>query len=319
MDHGTVTEASFGGTAWRLEHDGASALIAARGATLISWDPGVGESIIAGYETPEELKRGHGSRSRILAPYPGRINRGTFTWAGKKMSLPVASDGHARHGFVSELEFEQVAKGATLQVRAQHEANDEWPWSFAVDVVYALGAGEGGSAHLAVDILFTNLSPDTAPAGLGWHPLVRFPGGGKITDLSLTIPARKKVSTSPDLIPLPGEAGYAGILAPVKMDRIGNTQIDTAYMGLVPSDEGVVKTTVKNPLTGKTISLVQEPAEAPVVVVWTGDGLDRGAREAVALEPYSHVPDAVNRADASSSIGLAPGETRSMTATLVYS
>lgn len=319
MDHGTVTEVTFGGKAWRLEHDGASALVAARGATLISWDPGVGESIIAGYDSPEELAAGKGSRSRILAPYPGRINRGTFSWNGQKMSLPLSSDGHARHGFVSTLEFKQVAKGSTLQLQAQHEANDDWPWSFAVDVVYALGAGEGGAAHLAVDISLTNLSPEAAPAGLGWHPLVRFPGAGKITDLGLTIPARKKVSTSPDLIPLPGEAGYAGIHAPVKMDRIGKTQIDTAYMGLVPNDEGVVKTTVKNPLTGKTISLVQEPAAAPVIVVWTGDELDRGAREAIALEPYSHVPDAVNRADASSSIGLAPGETRSMTATLVYS
>lgn len=318
MDHGTVTEVTFGGKAWRLDQDRASALIAARGATVISWDPGVGESVIAGYQTPEELEEGKGSRSRILAPYPGRINHGTFTWNGQRMSLPLSSDGHARHGFVSGLEFEQVAKGATLQLRAQHEANDEWPWSFVVDVVYALGAGEGDSARLAVDISVTNLAPDVAPVSLGWHPLVRFPGGGKITDLSLRIPARKKISTSPDLIPLPGESGYAGIHAPVVMDRIGKTEIDTAYMGLVPNDEGVVKTTVKNSLTGRTISLVQEPAEAPVIVVWTGDSLDRGAREAIALEPHSHVPDAVNRADASSSIGLKPGETRSMTATLIY-
>jgi len=318
MDHGTVTEVAFGGTAWRLEHGGASALIAARGATLISWDPGVGESIVAGYDSADELESGHGSRSRILAPYPGRINRGVFTWNGRRMNLPLASDGHARHGFVSDLVFEQVSKGSTLQLRAQHEADETWPWSFAVDVVFALGAGDGGSSHLAIDIALTNLSPESAPAGLGWHPLVRFPGGGKITDLGLTIPARKKVSTSPDLIPLPGESGYAGILAPVVMDRIGRAEIDTAFMGLVPNDEGVVKTVVKNPLTGRTISLVQEPAAAPVVVVWTGDGLERGAREAIAIEPYSHIPDAVNRADASSSIGLAPGHMRSMTATLVY-
>lgn len=318
MDHATVTETSFGGQAWRLEHAGASALVAARGATLISWDPGVGESVIAGYESPDELAEGRGARSRILAPYPGRINRGTFTWDGRQLTLPLSSDGHARHGFASSLDFTPVSKGSTLQLRAEHEANDEWPWSFALDVIYALGAGDGGSSHLSVDITVTNLAPEAAPAGLGWHPLVRFPGGGKITDLGLTVPARKKISTSQDLIPLPGESAYAGILAPVRLDRIGSRVIDTAYMGLVPNDEGVVKTSVKNPLTGKTISLVQEPAEAPVVVVWTGDGLERGARESIALEPYSHVPDAVNRADASSSIGLAPGASRSMTATLVY-
>ena len=318
MDHGTVTEVTFGGTAWRIDHGGASAVVASRGATLISWDPGVGESIIDGYESPEELAQGNGSRSRILAPYPGRVNRGTFTWNGRKITLPVASDGHARHGFVSSLDFVRVSTGSTLQLRGEHEANEEWPWSFAVDVVFALGEGDGRTSHLSIDISLTNLSAEAAPAGLGWHPLVRFPGGGKITDLGLTIPARKKVSTSQDLIPLPGESAYAGILAPVAMDRIGRQSLDIAYMGLVPNDEGVVRTSLKNPLSGRTISLVQEPAAAPVVVVWTADGLDRGAREAVALEPYSHVPDAVNRADASASIGLAPGATRSMTATLVY-
>lgn len=315
----SVSEATFGGRAWRLEHAGATALVAARGATLISWDPGVGESIVAGYETPEELAEGTGSRSRILAPFAGRINHGTFTWNGRSISLPLASDGHARHGLVSGLDFTSVSRGPTLQLAAEHEADDIWPWSFAVDVIYALGVGEVGSYRLSIDISVTNLSPEKAPVGIGWHPLLRFPGGGRITDLGLTIPARKRVLTSQDLIPLPGESAYAGIHAPVIMDRVGSERIDAAYTGLVPNDEGVVKTSVSNPLTGKTISLIQEPAEAPVFVVWTGDGLERGAREAIALEPYSHVPDAVNRADASASIGLMPGATRSMTATLVYS
>lgn len=315
----SVSEANFGGRAWRLEYAGATALVAARGATLISWDPGVGESIVAGYETPEELASGKGSRSRILAPFAGRINRGTFSWNGRSISVPVASDGHARHGVASRLDFESVSRGSTLQLRAEHEADDDWPWSFAIDVIYALGVGEGGSHRLSVDISVTNLSPEKAPVGIGWHPLLTFPGGGRITDVGLTIPARKRILTSQELIPLPGESAYAGIHAPVVRDRIGSEEIDAAYLGLVPNDEGVVKTSLSNPLTGKTISLIQEPAEAPVIVVWTGDGLDRGAREAIALEPYSHVPDAVNRADASASIGLPPGAARSMTATLVYS
>lgn len=318
MEHATVSTTDFGGTAWRLEHAGASATIAALGATLLSWDPGIGESVVAGYETPEELAEGEGSRSRILAPYPGRIKNGTFTWNGRAIDLPKASDGHARHGFVSQLEFEPISMGSTLQLRAEHVGNDEWPWTFTIDVIYALGEGEGGKRTLSVDILLTNLASETAPAGLGWHPLFTFPGSPKITNLSLQVPARTLLATSPSLIPLPGEAAYSGIHAPVVVDRIGDLELDAVYTGLVPNDEGVVRTRITEPRSNREISLIQEPGESPFVVVWTGEGLTRGYREAIALEPYSHIPDAVNRADSSGSIALAPGKTRTMTATITF-
>ncbi|MEZ7898883.1 MAG: aldose 1-epimerase [Flaviflexus sp.] len=318
MDNATVTEVDFGGKAWRIEQDGASALIAARGATLIEWDPGIGQSVIAGYESPEELREGRGSRSRILAPYPGRIKNGTFTWEGRQVTLPIFSDGHARHGLASELEFVLVSQGSTLQLRAEHLGDDEWPWSFGLDVIFALGSGGEGVSNLSISIHLTNLSPEPAPAALGWHPLFTFPNSPKITNLSLTVPARTLIATSQDLIPLPGEAAYTGIHAPVVVDRVGDRQYDSIYTGLVPNDEGVVRTSVKEPKSNHEITLIQEPGESPNVVIWTGEGLTRGYREAIALEPYSHIPDAVNRADSKSTVALAPGQTRSMTATVSF-
>ncbi|WP_054952290.1 aldose 1-epimerase [Flaviflexus massiliensis] len=318
MDHPTITEVDFGGNAWRLEHDGASATIAARGATLLDWDPGTGHSVIAGFVSPEELRDGQGSRSRILAPYPGRIKNGTFTWGGRTTSLPTQSDGHARHGFIDKLEFEAISTRSTLQLRAEHLGDDVWPWSFALDVVYALGSGGPGVSNLSITLKLTNLSPETAPAGLGWHPLFQFPNNPKITNLSLTVPARTAIATTQDLIPQPGEAAYSGIHAPVVVDRIGDQQFDSIYTGLVPNDEGVVRTSIIEPKSNHEISLSQEPGEAPYIVVWTGEGLKRGYREAIALEPYSHIPDAVNRADAKALMALAPGKSRAMTATVSF-
>lgn len=65
---GTTIEATkFDGMpAWRLTSaSGATALVAERGATLISWEPRPGINVIDGYESVAEMEDGRDARSRL--------------------------------------------------------------------------------------------------------------------------------------------------------------------------------------------------------------------------------------------------------------
>ena len=144
------------------------------------------------------------------------------------------------------------------------------------------------------------------------------PGLAGISNLSLAIPARMKILTDSRIIPLPGDAAFAGVKAPVRHDYIGSLRMDQAYTHLVPDEDGVVVTELRDPARGSRVLLTQEPSEAPVVHVFTGDGLPRAERQSIALEPCSALSDAFNRADAKARLALEPGRTRSLTATLSY-
>lgn len=314
-----ITECSFDGLdAWRLEDEGATAIVAARGATLLSWDPGVGESLIAGFESAQELLSGKGSRAAILAPFPGRIRSGSFTFSGRKVQLETQADGHARHGFISKATFTREGDGPILRLKAVYDGSGDWPWPFTFYVIYTLTRGDENEAHLTIDMELVNDADEPAPASLGWHPLLRLPGMETNAKLAVSIPARMKIATTKDHVPMPGEAAYAGMPNPVDIEYLGKTELDDIYTGLIPSEDGTVHSSISDPVSGAKLILTQEPAQAPVLVAWTADGMARGARRALALEPLSHMPDAVNRADCQDTIGLAPGQVREMTATLTY-
>lgn len=318
--HYSVTPVSIGRfPAWELSFGQAKAVVAERGATLLSWDPGVGESLIAGYEGEAELEALSGSRSALMVPWPGRIAHGRFQFGGRDHEFPVNSDGHARHGLIRDAEFaRQGSVGSSLELESLIPISDNWPYRVAVSVVFALGSGSLGEEDLTMTVTARNDGDGPAPVALGWHPLLRLPGMKTNGHLQVTIPARTKVLTDKTLIPRRGESAYVGVHSPVRIDFLGSQVIDTSFTGLVPNDDGVVVTSMTNPRTSERITLTQEPVEAPVMHVWTGDGLKRDRRGALALEPCTHLPDAANRADQAQSLALEPGEERSMTTTLTY-
>lgn len=315
----TVEATEFCGMpAWRLNsRSGATAIVAERGATLISWEPQPGKNIIAGYETAEELQESTSSRSRILAPWAGRIADNTYSFAGKDYNVSD-TDLEGMHGVVGDKDFIATSAGATLTLSYSFEGSKGYPWPFDIAVNYSLDSGADGEEHLSVTMWATNTSEEDAPLALGWHPYVQLPGIATVSNLSLTIPARTKILKDAQRIPLAGEAAYAGVKAPLVVEYLGSQQIDSSFRGLVPDEDGVVTTVVRDPASNAQIALTQEPGEAPAIHVFTADGLPRGARESLALEPMSHLPNAFNRSDAAGSLTLSAGETRQMTATLTY-
>lgn len=302
--------------AWELvSPTGARAVVSARGATLVSWQPEPGVELISTYETAAELQSADGCRGLVLAPWAGQIDAGSYSFNGNDYT--VGADERGR-GLAYLQDFQVRSAQSTLSLQAAIPASEGYPWPVEVNVHYSLDSGAEGEEHLSVTLVATNRADSDAPITLGWSPHVKLPGMDTVSNLAVRVPARTRILTDRNGVPLPGESAYAGVNAPMTIEYLGTARLDDYYRGLVPNNYGVVATRVVDPASNAAVVLTQEPGEAPVVHLNTGDGLTRGARRAIGLAPMSHVPDAFNRPDAAGSIRVSPGQSRQMTATLSY-
>lgn len=309
----SIEEVSYRGIqAWRMDSpEGASAVISTRGAHLLSWQPEEGVELIEGYESAEELAAGDEQKSEVMVPWCGPMAQAQYTFAGRIYQL---SDHSARASKVRGLDFSRLPISDALGLEAFLEGDEEYPWRLRIRTFFALELSPEGLRHLSLTLEVRNESDTDAPVVLGWNPRLRVPFLETISNASCQVPARSKILSDAHHIPLPGERAFAGISSPMKVDYIGDLELHTAYTDLVPDEDGVVASTLSNPARGATVSLSQEPSEAPVVFVATIPG----KRESVALSPRSALPDAFNRADSMARIPLAPRRLRSMTATMSY-
>ncbi|MDP9805634.1 aldose 1-epimerase [Trueperella bonasi] len=306
----------FDEPAWELiSPTGARAIVAERGATLVSWKPRPEIELISSYENAEELDAGVGGRGLIMAPWVGPIESGTYSFAGNDYRV---DDAGRVAGLAFRQNFKRSSSGSTLSLRTAIPASRGYPWPIDVAVHFSLDSGAEAEEHLSLTLEVRNVSKEDAPLTIGWSPHVMLPGLGAVSNLAISVPSRTKILTNRHGIPLPGESAYAGVNMPMDIEYLGSAKLDDYYRGLVPDNYGVVATRVVDPASNSSIVLTQEPGEAPVVHVNTGDNLERAPRTAVALAPMSHVPDAFNRPDASGSIRVSPGQSRQMTATLTY-
>lgn len=314
----TVEKTEFDGLpAWRLTStSGVTALVAELGATVISWEPTPGAHVISGYADAKELREGVGGRSAVLAPWMGYMEGDSYTANGVEYNVGSVPEGFL--GLVKDAPFFMRNADSTLTLSYSFDGSEIYPWPFEISVTFSLDSGADDVEHLSVTLAATNRSEMTAPLALGWSPYLSMPGANSIKNLSVEIPARTKILTDSHAVPLQGEAAYSGVKAPVVIDYIGTKSFATYYRGLVPNDAGVVRTSILNPSSAAEITLTQEPAEAPVVYVDSGDRLDRDARKSLCLAPISHHADSFNRYDSAPSLAVKPGHTRYMTATLTY-
>lgn len=327
----TVEQGTLDGEpTWVLTHpDGARLVVAETGATLLSWQvPGLGGELVElidGYVSAAELAAQDGFRGAVLVPWSNRIRGGRYTFAGQTYELAGAGRDGALHGLLTTTRWQRAQASVSDSDRMLRLVTSVGParhpgYPFSIDVVatYSLGVGSEGEQRLGLELTAVNTGAEPAPVALGWHPYLRLPGHESIDGLELTIPARSRVLTDDALIPLAGEQAYAGVAAPVRYAPIAGTALDDAFTGLVPDDDGVVATVLRSARTGESLTVEQEPFQAQVVHVFTGDTLERGPRASLAVEPCQLVADAFNRADSTDALTLAPGEQRQLVSDIVY-
>jgi aldose 1-epimerase len=235
---------------------------------------------------PAHLTTARLSACYALVPFSNRIGHGSLVWQGTQHPL-VRNNGdepHAIHGVGWQRPW-SVLDEDTASVMLAYEHRPDASWPFAFDCSHTLRLKPDA---LEMTLALTNQSPQPAPAGLGWHPFfVKRPGS------RIAFHAGGRWEMGADKLPT-GRAASSGIDA-----DCATIDVDHCYDGwdgVVRLRDDVMQVRVRSGLTR--------------LVVFTNP-----TREFVAIEPVSHVNNAVQMVAAGAAaaeLGLStlqPGET----------
>jgi aldose 1-epimerase len=161
------------GAQYELVHGDARAVIVEVGAGIREYGP------LDGYALDELCMSGRG---QVLAPWPNRIEHGTYEFDGEshRLALTEPSSGSAIHGLVRWASWRAVEQDAA-RVVMEHVLHPQpgYPFTLRLQVEYALdddGLGVRTSAE--------NLGERPCPFGVGHHPYVAAPTG-RVDDMEL--------------------------------------------------------------------------------------------------------------------------------------
>lgn len=227
------------------------------------------------------------SASYPLVPYSNRIGQGMLHWAGKVYALPqnFASEPHAIHGVGWERRWSIEAAGATQAVLAySHQADASWPFAFDCRQTFTLTQDV-----LEMQISITNRAADAAPAGLGWHPYF-----AKSAQTHIQFAAQGRWDMGPDMLPTVRRPN-SGLDTPC-----ASLDVDHCFDGW----DGTLVLTEGN-------LRMRVSSDLGCLVVFTTP-----QRDSIAIEPVSHVNNALALAQQSGQSAearglrvLQPGET----------
>lgn len=224
-----------------------------------------------------------------LVPYANRIAHGRFRFEGVDYQVPLNFGDHTHSihgvGWTTPWAIEAQAEDRLVLVH-RHEADDQWPWSYAARQEAVLD--EDG---LRITLTVHNLDAQAMPAGLGFHPYFVKDGATR-----LGFGAEGLWLSTPDMLPeREVEADALGDWSkPASVD--GDSLIDNAYVGW--SGTATIS-------RGDGVKLVLTGQDAPYLHFYRPPG-----EQFFCLEPVSHLPDAVNRPAGMEA--LAPGAKRSL-------
>jgi aldose 1-epimerase len=224
--------------------------------------------VLDGYVDDTMCRSGRG---QVLAPWPNRLEGGTYTFDGveHRLALTEPESGSAIHGLVRWANWDAVERD-NARVVMEHLLHPQpgYPFTLLLRVEYALGA-DGLSVRTSAE----NVGAGACPFGAGHHPYVAAPTG-RVDDLVLEL------------------AGNAP--AP-----IGATELDTAFADLARDSDGRWRVRAGD-------VTVWADAAWPYVQVFTGDPLPDVARRSLAVEPMTCPPNAFQTGEGL--IRLEPGE-----------
>lgn len=225
-----------------------------------------------------------------LVPFSNRIAHATLQWNGTRHPLVqnFAPEPHAIHGVGWQRPW-TVLEADTRCVRMsfEHAADAAWPFAFDSAQAFRL---EAGALELSLSV--TNQSAQPAPLGLGWHPFFV-----KRARSRIAFQATGRWEMGDDQLPTHRTAsrGLDGDCAALDVDHCFD-----GWDGMVHLHDELLHTRLSSSLEW--------------LVVFTNE-----QRDFVAVEPVSHVNNAINMAHAAPVAGhdlgvriLDPGE--SMTA-----
>jgi aldose 1-epimerase len=267
-----------------IRHGPYQATVTEVGATLRSYTE-EGADILDGFVEDEMSSAGRG---QILAPWPNRLEDGSYERYGKEAhaALDEPANANAIHGLVRWLPWSVRAEGpAHVELGCVVHPQPGYPWRLELAVDYELR-----SEGLQVTAAATNRSEGPAPFGLGFHPYVKV--AGTVDDAELTVPAARRFVSDARGLPTADEA-----VADTEFDfttprRIGTTRLDTGFTDLSRDDDGRARVVVTD--GGRTVT-VWAGRGFDHLMVYTGDTLEPALRRrrGIAIEPMTCPPNAL--------------------------
>ena len=225
-----------------------------------------------------------------LAPFSNRIGQAHFQWQGKSYDLATnfLPEAHAIHGVAWQRQWHvKHANASSAVLTYQHLPDVSWP--FAFDCTQSMRLSGTG---LAMELSITNRHSAAVPVGGGWHPyFVKRPGS------HVSFQATGRWEMGLDKLPTERRAspGLDTTCATLDVDHC----FDGCKGGVELRDE---------------LLNIRIASNLEHLVVFT-----HPSRDFVAIEPVSHVNNAINRPEDPSSLGLVilePGQTWSAQMTI---
>jgi len=222
-----------------------------------------------------------------LVPFSNRVGHATLQWQGTDHPLVKnwAPDPHAIHGVGWERPWAVLEASESFALLSyEHKADAAWPFDFDTSQAFKL---DGHALEMTLSI--TNQSAAAAPVGLGWHPYFV-----KRADARLHFDATGRWEMGADKLPThrSSSTGVDGACAPLDVDHCFD-----GWSGVLHLHDSLLHTRVVSGLSR--------------LVVYSTP-----TSETIAIEPVSHVNDAINRmaqtgasADALGVCILRPGQT----------
>lgn len=142
-----------------------------------------------------------------LVPYWGRIDQAVLKHAGVDHALAVYPEAapHTLHGIAQRRPWRvKQTTPDTALLDYQHEPDAHWPWAFAASLQVNLA-----EMALHVELILTNTSDTTMPAGIGFHPYLP-----RTASLRLRVQAERAWGCTADYlatqpIAIPAESDFA--------------------------------------------------------------------------------------------------------------
>jgi aldose 1-epimerase len=258
-----------------------------------------GRELLDGFAPGERPRSGRG---QVLAPWPNRIQNGSYEFDGKRLQLPLTEPehGNAIHGLVRWATWNLLELGPDRAVMDYLlEPQPGYPFTLALGIEYALS-----DAGLTVTTTARNVGVEPCPFGSGHHPYLTL-GTPTVDSLRLQVPGRVVDFSDERGIPVRSEA-VTGTAYDFRVGRrIGGTVLDNAYTDLRRDGDGRARVLLDHP-DGDVGVTVWMDESYPYVVVFTGDPLPDVARRSLAVEPMTCPPNAFRTGE--SLIRLEPGE-----------
>jgi aldose 1-epimerase len=259
-----------------------------------------GRPLVTGFAADDLPPHGAG---QLLAPWPNRIDGGTYEFGGTSYHLPLSepANGNAIHGLTRWMPWARVAhEPGEVTLRSAPLGQVGYPFCVQVDVTYRLESASG----LHVTVTAVNKGSRAAPWGTGQHPYLTVTTA-TVDDCELTLPADQWLPVDDRGIPSGKPRDVAGTDFDFRAARrLAGTKLDHAFTGLRRDTDGLAWVRLD---TDGSRSALWADAAYRWLQAFTGDTLEAGMRRtALAVEPMTCPPNAFVSGD--DLLVLRPGE-----------